>query len=165
MGDSKDLHVIRATAYGREDMLTKAAQEYKAALKFAPNDGALHIGLGNTSSQRNATTKPSANCKTRNGSHRRIRASTRCWHVPMRASDDRDQTYHYVQLAEQQAEAAPPPQGPFGQSVKSATLVATGEALSTLGEQKAAMERFRKALEMPQGNRVDVRLAIAQMHG
>src|SRR6202167_4134135 len=30
------------------DMLTMAAREYQAALKFAPNDGPLHIGLGNT---------------------------------------------------------------------------------------------------------------------
>jgi Tfp pilus assembly protein PilF len=40
--------VIRATAYGRQDMLIKAASEYRAALKFTPDDGALHLGLGNT---------------------------------------------------------------------------------------------------------------------
>ena len=48
MGDSKDVHVICATAYGREDMLAKAAQEYKAALVFAPDNPALHFGLANT---------------------------------------------------------------------------------------------------------------------
>ena len=48
MGDSKDVHVICATAYGREDMLAKAAQEYKAALAFAPDDPTLHFGLANT---------------------------------------------------------------------------------------------------------------------
>ena len=39
---------IRATAYGRMGMLTSAAHEYQAALKFAPDDGSLHIGLGST---------------------------------------------------------------------------------------------------------------------
>ena len=47
MGDSEFVHVIRATAYGRQGMLTKAISEYHAALKFAPNDGSLHLGLGN----------------------------------------------------------------------------------------------------------------------
>jgi tetratricopeptide (TPR) repeat protein len=48
LGDSREIHVIRATAYGRQDMLIKAAGEYRAALKFTPDDGALHFGLGNT---------------------------------------------------------------------------------------------------------------------
>ncbi|MGH9587603.1 MAG: tetratricopeptide repeat protein, partial [Acidobacteriaceae bacterium] len=48
MGDSEPIHRIRATAYGREGLLTKAADEYRAALKFSPNDSSLHYGLGNT---------------------------------------------------------------------------------------------------------------------
>ena len=48
MGDMRDVHVIRATAYGRQDMLGKAAEEYRAALRFTPDDGGLHLGLGNT---------------------------------------------------------------------------------------------------------------------
>jgi len=47
LGDSRDIHVIRATAFGRERMLTESAGEYRAALKFTPDDGALHFGLGN----------------------------------------------------------------------------------------------------------------------
>ncbi|HEY2859958.1 MAG TPA: tetratricopeptide repeat protein, partial [Terracidiphilus sp.] len=47
MGDFKELHVIRAVAYGREAMLGKAVEEYRAALKFDPNDGSLHLGIGN----------------------------------------------------------------------------------------------------------------------
>ena len=48
LGDSREIHVIRATAFGRQDMLIKAANEYRAALKFTPDDAALHLGLGNT---------------------------------------------------------------------------------------------------------------------
>ena len=46
-GDSELVHTIRATAYGREGMLTKSAQEYRSALKFDPNDGLLYLNLGN----------------------------------------------------------------------------------------------------------------------
>ena len=74
--------------------------------------------------------------------------------------DDRDHTMHYVQLAEQPAQTAP---GPAGISEQSAILVSTGEALSTLGEHEAAMDRFRRALTAPNANRVTVRLAIAQI--
>ena len=41
--------------------------------------------------------------------------------------------------------------------------VATGQALSTIGDQKGAMERFRKALSTPHSDRVAVRLAIAHV--
>lgn len=47
-GDSKLIHTIRATAYGREGLLSKAAAEYRDALKFSPHDGVLYLGLGNT---------------------------------------------------------------------------------------------------------------------
>ncbi len=162
MGDSKDVHVICATAYGREDMLAKAAQEYKAALVFAPDDPALHFGLANTlfSARRyHEAIGELQNAQRFSPSDPSISAMLARSYASL---GDRDETYHYVHLAEQQAESAPPPHGPFVESVESSTLVSTGEALSTLGEQKAAMERFRKALQTPQGNRVDVRLAIAQ---
>ncbi|HMD19273.1 MAG TPA: tetratricopeptide repeat protein, partial [Alloacidobacterium sp.] len=48
MGDSQHIHLIRATAYGREGMLTKSADEYRAALKFTTNDGTLHFALAGT---------------------------------------------------------------------------------------------------------------------
>ena len=52
MGDasinSLPINLIRATAYGQNGMLTKAAAEYRAALKLAPNDGGLHLALGET---------------------------------------------------------------------------------------------------------------------
>ena len=47
MGDIRDVHVIRATAYGDEGLQGKSATEYRAALKFTPNDGTLRLGLGN----------------------------------------------------------------------------------------------------------------------
>ena len=162
MGESKNVHVIRATAYARQDMLAKAAVEYNAALKFTPDDPALHLGLANSlfsarryheaideleTSQRFSPGDPSVSAMLA-----RSYANL----------DNRNETFHYVQQAEQEAAAAPPPQGPSAESVMADTLISTGEALGTVGEQKAAMDRFRRALEIPQCNRVAVRLAIAQ---
>jgi tetratricopeptide (TPR) repeat protein len=162
MGDSKDIHVISATAYGREDMLAKAAQEYRAALTFSPDDPSLHFGLANTLFSARHYREAIGELQT---AQRFSPSDATISSLLARAYanlDDRDQTFHYVQLAEQQAQAAPPPRGPFDESLMSATLVSTGEALSTLGDQKAAMERFRRALAVPQSNRMNVRLAIAQ---
>ena len=160
MGDFRDLHVIRATAYGRMDMLGKAASEYRAALRFTPNDPALHLGLGNTMF-----------------AERRYHDAIDEFEIAEKAGPldpeidamlarsyanlgDRDQTLHYVELAERNA-AAPPPNAPRNSQLAD-VYVATGEALNAIGEQNAALERFTKALDAPHGDRVAVRLAIAE---
>jgi tetratricopeptide (TPR) repeat protein len=162
LGDSKDIHEIRATAYGREDMLLKAADEYRAALKFAPDDGALHMGLGNTLfSERHyhdaidelqVAIKDSANGADVYALMARAYANLQ----------QRDETLKYVQLAEQNA-AAMPHAKKGSMSEESAVYVSTGEALSTIGDSAAAMDRFRKALLVTDSDRVSVRLAIAQL--
>ncbi len=161
MGDSKILHMIRATAYGREGLLSKAITEYRAALKFTPNDGTLHYGLGNTLyAQRHyheavdellVAQKLSPDDPAVYALLARAYANL----------DERDQALRYVQLAEQYARDAPASTGdPTGDSE---IFVATGQALSALGDQKGAMDRFQKALTTPNSNRFDVRLAIAQL--
>jgi tetratricopeptide (TPR) repeat protein len=162
LGDSRDIHVIRATAYGRQDMLNEAASEYKAALKFTPNDGALHLGLGNTYfaerqyhdaiDELEIATKDSPDNAAVYALLARSYANLQ----------NRDQALQYVQLAEshsQDASATPH----HSESTQSEIFVSTGEALSTLGDQAAAMERFRKALDALDSDRVSVRLAIAQL--
>jgi tetratricopeptide (TPR) repeat protein len=42
-------------------------------------------------------------------------------------------------------------------------LTATGDALLTLGDRDAAMQRFSRALEVPGGDRIGVRLSIAEI--
>lgn len=163
MGDLRDVHVIRATAYGREDMYSKAAEEYRAALRFTPNDGALHLGLANTYfSERRY--KPAIDelelaDKFSPGNPEVYAMLARAY----ADLDDRQQTWHYVQLAEQHAQSAPAPKNPWEEPLQAAIYVDTGEALTTIGENKAAMQRFTRALETPRSNRVSVRLAIAQL--
>lgn len=163
MGDNRDVHVIRATAYGREDMLNKAAEEYRAALKFTPDDGALHLGLGNTLfSER----KYHASIDELEIAAKDSPTDANIFALLARAYanlDERGPTLTNVQTAESLAKDAPPPDSPYVEPLQSTIYVETGEALSTLGDQKAAMERFRLALETPHSNRVAVRLAIAQM--
>jgi tetratricopeptide (TPR) repeat protein len=161
-GDSRDVHVIRATAYGREGMLTSAAHEYEAALKFTPKDGALHFGLGNTYfSERNyqqaiRELRVSEDFSPGNAHTYAMLARS------FAELHDRDETLRYVQQAEQhisQAHSDPPGANPE----ESEVLISTGDALSTLGDDHAAMDRFGRALALPGSDRVGVRLAIAQV--
>ena len=64
---------------------------------------------------------------------------------------ERAQTLENIQLAEQ-----------YGKNQVD-IFMATGGALLTLGDRDAAMRRFSRALEVPNGDRIGVRLAIAQV--
>jgi len=162
LGDSRDLHVIRATAYGRQDMLIQAANEYRAALKFTPNDGALHLGLGNTffaeRQYHEAIDELEIAVKDSPDSAAVYALLARSY----ANLQNRDQTLQNVQLAELHAEPAPNVKI-SSQSTQSEIYVSTGEALSTVGDHAAAMDRFRKALLALDSDRVSVRLAIAQL--
>ena len=160
MGDSEFVHVIRATAYGRQGMLTKAISEYHAALKFAPNDGGLHLGLGNALfAEKRYHDAVNELLIAQN----LIPDNAVVYGLLARAyaeQQDRQHTLEYVQLAEQHALQTPNKANP---AELSEIYVTTGEALSTIGDQKGAMERFSKALSTPHSDRVAVRLAIAHV--
>ena len=154
MGDIRDLHVIRATAYASQSQSTRAATEYRAALKFTPNDGALRLGLGNTLMAMRRyhaainELELAAQLSPENPQPYALLAS--CY----ASLQDHDQAIHFADLAEQLVQSAPGP-------VQSQVYLTTGEALSNLGDQSAAMDHFRKALEVRGSDRVAVRLAIA----
>lgn len=162
MGDSQHIHLIRATAYGREGMLAKSADEYRAALKFTPNDGVLHFALAGTLYSQRQYHDAIDELQTA----QKLSPDNPFVYVLMARSyahlQDRDQTLRYVQLAEQHAQSIPATAANT-KSEQSEIFVSTGEALSTLGDQNAAMENFRKALVAPDSDRVSVRLAIAQL--
>ena len=160
MGDSQYVHVIRATAYGRQGMLTKAVDEYRAALKFAPNDGSLHLGLGNALFAERRYHDAVDELLI---AQKLIPDNAVVYSLLARAyaeQQDKPHTMEYVQLAEQHAQQTPNAANP---SELSEIYVSTGQALSTIGDQKGAMERFRKALSTPHSDRVAVRLAIAHV--
>ncbi len=151
MGESGATHLVKATAYRQQRLLGSAEQEYTAALKYAPDDLSLQLARADTLYRM-----------------RRYQDSINALNQALRLSPDdpaiygqmahayaqlhnREETLKYVQAAEQNG------------SDSSATLLDTGDALLTLGDQKAAMDRFAMALAAPDANRVNVRLAIAQV--
>ena len=70
--------------------------------------------------------------------------------------DEKDDAVKNIDAAEAHIEGIPSKQ-------RSDVYVSTGEAFSTLGDQASAMARFRKALEVPDSDRIRARLAIAEI--
>jgi tetratricopeptide (TPR) repeat protein len=162
LGDSRVLHMIRATAYGRQGLLSKAALEYRAALKFTPNDGTLHFGLADTLFGQRHYHQAVDELLIANRLSPQDPAVYALLARAYAQLGERDLAMQNIQLAEERVAAAPT--GTLGTDPgDSEIFVATGEALTQLGNQKEAMERFEKALTSRDGNRVDVRLAIAQV--
>jgi tetratricopeptide (TPR) repeat protein len=149
LGDSVALHLIRGTAYGDEGMLKRAAAEYRSALKSSPNDAPLHLALASTlydgHEYQEAITELQAADRIAPGNGLVYAEFARSY-AQLR---ERPQTMQYIALAEKQ--------GP------STIYLSTGEALTILGEQKAAMQRFERALSAPDSDRIGVRLAIAHL--
>lgn len=165
LGDSKPIHVIRATAYGREGLLKKAEGEYRAALKFTPDDGPLHLSLGQVLFSQRQYHEAIGELQTAT----RLIPGDAAVHAMLARSyanlQEREQAMREIQLAESEANRPPSSTGTTGPAESSIAdiYVSTGQALNTLGDQKAAMERFSKALVAPHSNRVGVRFTIAQL--
>ena len=151
MGESGATHLALATAYRQRHLLSSAEQEYRAALKFAPNDLGLHLALADTLydmrqyqqaiQELNASLAFSPDDPLIYG---------RMAHAYARLGN-RDETLRYVEAAERAG------------GNQSGVLLDTGDALLTLGDRKGAMDRFARALDAPDANRVDARLAIARL--
>lgn len=151
LGELGATHMARATAYRQMRILDKAVQEYRVALKYAPDDLKLHLALADALYHA-----------------RHYNQSIDELQVALKLSPDdpliyanlasaeaqlghRAETFKYIQVAEREAVD------------QSAILLATGEALMTLGDRAAALERFTRALDAPDANRVDVRMEFAKL--
>lgn len=149
LGDQMALHLIRGTAYGEQGSLKKSAAEYKIALKSAPNDGHLHLALANTLYDLHdfnaSIAELQAADKLLPHDSTVYAQLARCY----AQLGDRERTMQYIGLAEQQGPAT--------------IYLSTGDALSLLGEEGAAMERFERALTAPESDRISVRLAVARL--
>lgn len=164
-GDSELIHTIRATAYGREGMLTKSAVEYRAALKFDPKNGSLYLGLGNIFFSENNYREAVLQLQT---AQKLLPESAPIYALMARAHanlHDREQTLRDVQLAEEYAGRKPAAARNTAAEPNTISdiYVSTGEALSTLGDRGGAMQRFSEALLALSSDRVSVRLAIARL--
>jgi tetratricopeptide (TPR) repeat protein len=151
MGESGATHLAMATAYRQQHLLASAEQEYRTAIRFAPKDLQLQLALADTLYDM-----------------RRYRQSIDALNAALADSPDdpliyarmahayahlgqRDETLRYVAAAERAGGG------------ESSVLLDTGDALLTLGDEKGAMDRFARALEAPDANRIEARLAIARL--
>jgi len=151
LGEMGATHMARASAYRQMRILDKAVQEYRVALKYSPDDLKLHLALadalyharhyGQSVNELDAALKLSPDDPL-------IYANMASAYAQM---GRRAETFKYIQLAEREAVD------------QSAILLATGDALLTLGDQPAALERFTRALDAPDANRVDVRIEFAKL--
>lgn len=150
-GESGATHLARATAYRQMRSLKKAETEYRAALKFAPDDLKLHMALADTlyhSRHYNESISELESALQLSPDDPLIYANMAAAYAQLHR---RNETFRYVELAEKEAVD------------QSAILLATGDALMTLGDRNAAMEHFARALDAPDANRVDVRLEFAKL--
>jgi len=144
-------HEVKATAYRQLRQLGKAETEYRAAITLAPSDVSLHTALADTLYYQHKY-RPAIEQLTiaiREESDDPFLYAQRA-HAEAELKM-RSETLEDVKLAEEQA----PDQG--------AVLLATGEALLLLGEKDAAQLRFTRALDAPDANRVETRLAFARL--
>jgi len=151
LGESGAVHLARATAYRDLRLLDKAEREYEAALRYAPDDLKLHLALADTEFH---ARRYQAAIQTLNATlaispdDPEIYAQLASAHAELH---HRDQTIHYIEAAEKLRPNSSP------------VLLNTGSALLTLGDQNAAMQRFARALEAPDANRVQARLLFARV--
>jgi tetratricopeptide (TPR) repeat protein len=156
MGDSQAIHLIRATAYGQEGVLTKSAAEYRIALKFTPDDVPLHVALAGALYGLHQYRESIVDLQAAE----KIDPNNSLVYAHLARSyaqlHDRDNTFHNVELAEQHSQQ-------LEAKDKSDILVLDGQSLNLLGDRDAAMKRFETALLMPGSDRLSVRIAAARV--
>jgi tetratricopeptide (TPR) repeat protein len=151
LGESGAIHLVRASAYREMRLLGRAEQEYLAALRYSPDSLKLKLALADT--QFHARRYGEA-IQTLNSSlalspdDPEIYAQLAHAHA---ALHHREQALRYIAAAEKQSPDS------------SAVLQNSGAALLELGDQNAAMQRFVRAMEAPDANRVEARLLIARL--
>jgi len=162
MGDSMPIHLIRATAYGQNGRLLKAADEYRAALKYSPTDGDIHLALGDALYGQRQYREAIEEMKVA----QKLSPEKRVIYAELARAyaqlQDREETLRYVELAEQPDQRTENA-GTANKTEESRILISDGQALSLLEDQNGAMERFARALAAPDGDRISIRLAIAQV--
>jgi tetratricopeptide (TPR) repeat protein len=151
LGESAATHDALATAYRQQGLMGNAEKEYLAALKFSPGDLKLHLGLADTQYHMRHYTDALASLRgALNLSPDNPDIYAQMAHAYANLKD-RANTIRYVEVAEK-----------IGYD-RSDVLLSTGEALLELGDRDAAMGRFERALDAPDSDRVQARLAIAKV--
>jgi tetratricopeptide (TPR) repeat protein len=151
LGKSHTWHLARAEAFRQEQDYPHAATEYQICLSENSNDLTTELAYADVLYRMrrysDATTvlTTALALSPSDPSIFALRAQVEA------KQGNREQALKDIQSAEQ-----------FGGN-RVEILTATGDALLTLGNQNAAMQRFSRALDVPSGDRIGVRLAIAEI--
>jgi tetratricopeptide (TPR) repeat protein len=151
LGKSHIWHLARAEAFRQEQDFTHAEPEYRIALQETPDDLNTQLAYADTlfrlrRFQQSIATLDVA--QKLSPTEPRVYALRAEVHAKEGA---RDETMRDIQLAEQ-----------YGKD-RVEILMSTGGALLALGDRGAAMQRFSRALDIPTGDRLAVRLAVAHV--
>jgi tetratricopeptide (TPR) repeat protein len=151
LGASRVTHMTRGEAFRQRVMLLDAEKEYRAALKFAPNDSEVQLALAGTLF------------------HLRHYQEAADLFRQVAAAEP-DNPLIFAHLAEVYAKLHQPDEAlRYAQQAEIVgkgqgdVLLATGEMFLSLGDRGAAMQRFTAALEARNGDGVETRLAIARV--
>ncbi len=150
-GKSRTVRLARAEAFRQEQDFVHAEPEYRAALQEKPDDFPTQLEYADTLyrmrrfDQSIAALAIAEKLDARNPQLYALRAQVYA------RQGSREPALHDIQLAEQY--------GPNDIAI----LMQTGGALLLLGDRDAAMQRFARALDVPGGDRIGVRLAVAQV--
>jgi tetratricopeptide (TPR) repeat protein len=151
LGKSHAWHLARAEGFRQEQDYAHAATDYRSALSETPNDLTTQLAYADVLYRMRHYAEAIAALNTAaslSPSDPAIYALMAQVHAKQ---GNREQTLRDIQSAERLG----------GNTI--ATLTATGDALLTLGDQNAAMQRFSRALDVPGGDRIGVRLATAEI--
>ena len=151
LGKSHAWLLARAEAFRQEQDFPHAANEYRIALAETPNDLTTQLAFADVLyhmrhySEANAALNIALKLSPSDPAIYALMAQVHA------KQGDRGQALRDIQSAERLG----------GNRVE--ILTATGDALLTLDDRTAAMQRFSRALEVPGGDRIGVRLAVAQI--
>jgi len=151
LGKSHAWHLARAEGFRQEQDFTHAETEYRAALSETPNDLTTQLAYADVLYRMRRYPEAAAALNTTaklSPSDPAIYALMAQVHAKL---GDREQTLRDIQSAER-----------WGEN-KVEILTQTGDALLSLGDRNAAMQRFSRVLDVPEGDRIGIRLAVAQI--
>jgi len=151
LGTPRAWHLARAEAFRQQQKLSFAEKEYRTALDEMPNDLTTQLALADTLYQMHRY----QNCLDSLDAAVKLAPENPAIYAQMAQANaklgHREAALRNVQQAEQYAKG------------QVDILMATGNALLTLGDGDAAMQHFSRALEDPKANRLAIRLAIAHI--
>lgn len=151
MGKSHVWHLARAEAYRQEQDFVHAEPEYRIALQEDPNDLSTELAYADTLFR---LRRPQQALNALDVAQKLAPTDARVYALRAQVhakENDRTAAMQDIQLAEQ-----------YGKDDID-ILMATGDALLSMGDRDAAMQRFARALDVPNGDRLGVRLAVAQV--